>query len=124
MAGAERPYYLVDAVTLDSNGAGTLELPVGASEEFKGKKLFFYASAGTFRITRIENRGGVPFTNADTTNYIHSDLFLTTLSQRTYIGEFTIDINIPANDAIKITLASGTASAVIFVIIQGTMRTL
>jgi len=124
MAGEFRPYWLVDRITFGAAGTGTLELPVGATEEFRGKRIFFVASAGSFSITKIEDRGGIPFTNADSSNPIPSALFLTALDERTFVAEFGAELNIAANNALKIEVTGGTDTATLDCIVQGMVRTL
>ena len=77
------PFFLVDRVTLDANGAGVATLSIGQSEEFQGDEIDFLVSSGSFRITQINDSGGKGYTNAATADPLPSELFLTALDQRT-----------------------------------------
>ena len=116
------PYYLVDRVTLDANGAGQSVLPIGTTEEFEADDLFFVVSSGTFNITSIQDSGGKGYTNADTNNPLPSAVFLTALDQRNSVQTLSTPLRIERNGQITITFASGTASATIDVIMKGKRR--
>ena len=118
------PYFLVDRVTLDANGAGVATLSIGQQEEFEGEEIDFVVSAGTFRITAINDSGGKGYTNAATSDPLPSEMFLTALDQRTNFHKFASLLIIQSNGQLTITFASGTASATIDVCIKGKRRTI
>ena len=117
------PFYLVDRVTLDANGAGTATLIVGSNEEFEGEEIDFIVSAGTFNIINIKDQGGTGYTNAAASDPLPSAAFLTALDQRSNFHKFAAPLKMPPESRLLIDFTSGTASATIDVVVKGKKKT-
>lgn len=124
MVGEYYPYTLTDSVTLTGSTSGTIVLTIGATEEFRGRAIYFQ-STGAFSITKIYDSSGKPYTNADSTNIIPSTLFLTTLDQAGFVGEFYTELQLVPNTTLYIdVLDTSTASNTIRAFIVGKKKVL
>lgn len=117
-----RPYFLTDRITFGTAGTGTLSLDIGATEAFEGHVIIFYVSSGTFVIEKIYDESGTPYTNADSSNPIHSANFLTTLSQKSKISVFPVPLQIPPTGKFKLYITGGTNTATLDCLIVGKIK--
>ena len=75
MPGEWRPYLMIGYKSVSASAADTIIWTTGASEEVKISQLRFLSS-GTYDITRIADQGGIPYTNADSSNVLDDRLWL------------------------------------------------
>jgi len=110
MASEWYPFILTDSVTVSANGTGTLELSIGATEEFEGASIHFL-STGSFQITSIKDSGGKPYTDADSTNVIDSTLFTTSRSQNKGVQDFYAKLQLVPNTTLFIDVKDTSGSS-------------
>lgn len=118
------PFFLVDRITYGAAGTGTLELTVGATEEFEGASIHFIVSSGSFNIVSIKDSSGKPYTDADSNNPIPNALFTTTMSQNSEIQEFMVPLHLAPNTTLFIETSGGTSGETLDCIIKGRKKSL
>lgn len=121
--GEWRPYFLVGYKNVTASSTKTLEIDIGATEEFEAHAIRIVATSESFDIIKITDQGGTPHTNADSTTVLDGRLLFNTTENEYNIVELPEPWNLAPQTRLSfdITDTSGSANEV-WILLIGKMR--
>lgn len=124
MATEWRPYFVIGYNSIAANNTESVEWTTGASEELKINKIRIH-STGAFDITKIVDQGGIPFTNASSSEPIDSNLLTAATKNEYHEIDLPLEWNLGPNTSITFSVkdTSGSTNEV-FILGIGSRRTL